>query len=109
MTNEKQEVFVPILFDKYKENKIKGLKAQLFLKKSLIFLKQIEETKKIKNQYKRELRRKLNEIKKEIEKLEKKFPKTKENKLAQYNPNTHFSQIDEELREIQQKLKALNI
>ena len=110
MTTSPETVFIPITFDNYKNNKIRGLKAQLFLKKTLILLKQVEETKKLKEIYHKELKKVLDELLKELKRFEERLPTQKKKSfttMSYDSPKT--SRIDEELKEIQEKLLSLNV
>ncbi len=113
MATSPETIFVPINFNTYKNNKINGLKTQLYIKKSLILLKQIEETKKLKNAYNKELKKTFSELAKEMKKFQDRLPKQKEKRmnalLESHNmSNQPISKIDCELKAIQEKLEALN-
>ena len=110
MVSSPETVFVPITFNNYKNNKIRGLKVQLLLREILILLKNIEETRKLKEIYHKELKKVLSELSKESIKFEGRLPtqKHKHSIASSYNI-PHTSKIDQELRDIQEKLQSLNI
>ncbi len=109
---ENESVFVPISFEDYRNNKIRGLKIQLLIKKNLILTQQIEETKKIKDLYKKQLEKTLSEIKKELEKFNQRLPKNKKivkSEISIVSTKKMPTKIDEELESIQEKLKQLSL
>ena len=111
MEKKKETVFVPIKFESYRVNKIKGLKVQLLIKKSLLLIEQIKETKKLKNTYITQLNKKLKETKKEIENFKDRLPNgnnSVEKKIIIVSSKTSSNKIDGELKEIQKKLKELS-
>lgn len=111
MVNQ-ESIFVPIDFNSYKDNKIRALKIRLVLKKIDLLIKTIEETKKIKAQYQKELTKALLETNKELEKFKKRLPLT--SKIHQKRENLTFndsfvdSNVDSELKNIQEELKKLS-
>jgi len=109
---ENESVFVPISFEDYRNNKIRGLKIQLLIKRNLILTQQIEETKKIKDLYKKQLLKTLIELKKEVEKFNQRLPKNKQitkSEISVVGTKKISTKIDEELESIQEKLKQLYI
>lgn len=120
MTTTNEPVFVPISFDKYKGDKIKCLEAQLLLKKTLFLVKDIEELKKIKDSYRKILSKTIVDLHKDVNKFKQIFPKYSNSSLGithkqqttivtPVTPKDYDnSRFDEELEEIQRKLRVLS-
>lgn len=111
MASKEESVFVPISLDGYKRNKVNCLQAQLQIKQNLLFIKKIEELKQLKEDCRSQILRKLSEIKKEINKLEIQLPKSASvsEKAGKIRTSKKYpTKLDEELKFIQDKLRALS-
>jgi len=113
------EIFIPLKYDEYKENKVTLLKISLKTVKTLERLNKISELRNIKHEQRRLLKNSVRETKKHFSKLMKSLPtehevniygsKTKE-KVIHHRINFHqSSELDEELSKIKEQIKNLNI
>jgi len=108
-----ESIFVPITFEKYRNNKISGLKTQLLIKKSFLQLKKIEEIRDLKEDYIKQLKKATNDIYRDLNLLQQQLPKLKGETQKQQQiidkPKINYSNnIDDELEKIQAKLRALS-
>jgi len=116
------EIFLPLTFNKYKENKINLLKVQLKTVNGIERIKKLESLRKLKSEQRHLLKTIIKEIKQSHQKLLKSLPKaeeTKTHKIDSKRIETHKmptqreyqtnSRIDEELDRIQEKLKNLKL
>lgn len=115
------EVFLPLTYKTYKENKINLLKTNLIAVKTANRIKKINELRKIKTEQKRLLKKIIKDIRKSYNKIQKLLPKEKETKITEkytHKTNTHLinqeiiknqtSIIDQELLKINERIKNLN-
>jgi hypothetical protein len=111
--NEQEAIFVPIEYERYKQNKISLLKMRLLDKKIKEQIEGIKMVSEDKSRIRRLLSKSLTELKKEFLKFKKELPELKnetEKKIKSiktYHPDTKFTKIDSELRQIQAKLNSL--
>ena len=111
--NEQEAIFVPIEYERYKQNKIALLKMCLLDKKIKEKIEDIKVVSGDKSKIRKLLAKSLTELKKEFLKFKKELPELKnetENKIKPAradHPDTKFTKIDSELRQIQAKLNSL--
>jgi len=117
---KKQELYVSFKKNEYKTGKSDVLECQADLLKIMRYFENLRRIKIEKNRLKIQMANILNEIKLEIDEINKKFPdikipgeakrKTEEIKDwgIEESHSERYREIDAELREIQEKLKGLN-
>ena len=125
-----KDIYISINPKKYKENKVKVLSSQMELLNLMKHLQNLKKLRKEKNKIKLELHKLFQELGKDINSLEKKLPKlpipkkirdkiksTKEIELGDKETPEVIEQepietvdktIEQELKEIQEKLEILN-
>ncbi len=111
MASKEESVFVPVSFEDYKKNKINCLQAQLQIKQNLLFIRKIEELRQLKDDCIAQILKKTSEIKKEINKFETQLPKSTNvsEKSGKIRVTKKYpTKLDEELKLIQDKLRALS-
>lgn len=117
-----KEIFLPITFKTYKQNKINLLKTQLKTVNTLDRIKRLEALRKLKAEQRKLLKTIIKEIKGHHIKLIKSLPKIEKTRPPQptYTPTKTYtapiqieyqpnSRIDDELDKIQEKLRNLKL
>jgi len=114
------EIFIPLKYNEYKENKVTLLKVSLKTVKALERLNKMAELRNIKHEQRKLLKSSIKEFKKHFSRLIKSLPtehevnisgnKSFNEKITHPRVNFHQSNdLDDELSKIKEQIKNLNI